>query len=69
MNADRKAEKAQYAEFNVPTCTGADAEASLLRTKLIYSVLPHMEMNTVCLEKLSHGNRQMYTLDTRFSQG
>ena len=54
MNADRKAEKAQYAEFNVPTCTGADAEASLLRTKLIYSVLPHMEMNTVCLEKLSN---------------
>ena len=30
--------------------------ASLFRTKLIYSVLPHMEMNTVCrcLEKLSH---------------
>ena len=22
------------------------------------SVLPHMEMNRVCLEKLSHGNRQ-----------
>ena len=23
INADRKAEKAQYAEFNVPTCAGA----------------------------------------------
>ena len=26
MNADRRAEKAQYAEFNVPTCGGADAK-------------------------------------------
>ena len=39
------------------------ADSILFRTKLIYLVLPHMEMNTVCLEKLSHGNRQRSILD------